>query len=171
MQEQDNLVLVILSGIPCAGKSIYSEKMTEWFYATYDRAPVITISRDAIREAKFGKNYKFSIEREEEVTKEFYKQLGIASTFKRVVIILDDTHCKESYIDKYLAIFRGMHNSKKMEIYVKFLDVPLWKAYVRNVWRKLKTGKWIPFKSINTMKRNYDRINREKYKHLIPNDF
>jgi len=170
MQERDNLVLIILSGIPCAGKSTWSDLMTGYFYLKYE-APVIIISRDTIREAKYGKNYVFSKEREDEVTKEFYKQLGVASTCRSAVVILDNTHCRESYIDKYLTIFKGMHDNKKMEIYVKFLDIPLWKAYIRNIWRKLRTGKWIPFKAINAMKANYDRIDRTKYKHLIPNDF
>src|SRR5688500_15342033 len=104
MQEKDNLVLIILSGIPCAGKSTWSDRMTEYLYLKYDCAPIIVISRDTIREAKYGKNYVFSKEREDEITKEFYKYLGVVSTFRNAVIILDNTHCKESYIDKYLAI-------------------------------------------------------------------
>jgi hypothetical protein len=127
--------------------------------------------KNTIREAKYVKNYIFSKERENEVTKEFYKQVGVASTFKSAVIILDDIHCKGSYIDKYLTIFKGMHSNKKMEIYIKFLDTPLWKAYIRNVWRNLRTGKWVPFSVIKTMNRNYKNIDKNKYKHLISNDF
>lgn len=170
MQERDNLVLIILSGIPCAGKSTWVEENTLKFYDQH-RCPIITISRDAIREALFGQNYKFSKQNEDAVTDEFYKQLGAAASFKSAIIIVDNTHCKETYIDKYLAIFRGMHETKKMKIYIKFFDIPLWKAYLRNIWRNFGTGKWIPPKVIKSMYRNYNKINRQKYKHLIPNDF
>jgi len=54
---------------------------------------------------------------------------------------------------------------------VKFIDVPLWKAYARNIWRNFKAGKWIPFNIIKAMYRNYNKINKDKYKHLISNDF
>jgi hypothetical protein len=97
--------------------------------------------------------------------------MGVASTFKKAVIILDNTHCRESGIDKYLTIFRGMHSSKKMSIYVKFLDIPLWKANLRNIWRRVKTGKWVPFKVMKEKYQSYNKINKDKYKHLISNDF
>lgn len=171
MQERNNLVLVILSGIPCAGKTTLSENLKETLYQKYDGAAIITISKDAIRMAKYGKSYDYSKEKEVEVKKEFFKQLSVASSFKRAVIILDNTHCKESTIDYYLSTYKGFIDGQKMQVYIKFLDVPMWKAHLRNVWRKLKTGRWVPLKIMRNKYDNYIKINKEKYKNLIANDF
>lgn len=171
MQEKDNLVLIILSGIPCSLKSTWAESRVEYFFEKYNSAPVIIISKDAIRLAKFGKGYSPDRKAEKLVDDEFFKQLGIAATFKSAVIILDNTHCKESFLDNYMSVFRGMFLNGKMEVYIKFFDVPLWKAQLRNIWRYLRTGKYVPYSMMKILNRNFNRIDREKYKHLISHDF
>ena|ERR1700749_3574213 len=171
MREKDNLVLIILSGISCSGKSRWVENMTSWLYTWYGNAPVIVISKDAIRKAKFGENYKINPACEKYVDNEFFKQLGLAISFKHAVIIIDNPHCKEKFLDNYMSIFRAMFLKGKVEIYMKFFDIPLWKAQIRNILRYIRTGEYTPFEMMKSMYRSYHRIDRKKYKHLIPNDF
>jgi hypothetical protein len=164
MQSRGNLVLIIMSGIPCSGKDHWINSMEEKLYNEHGEAPVITICRNRIRDAKYGKTYIFSKEREEAITKEFYKQLGIASTFKKAVIILNSTHCTEYSIDRYTTVFRGMLKSGEMSMFVKFVDVPFWKAQLRNIWRGLTTGYKIPFGAMKSFNKTYNKIDRTRYK-------
>lgn len=173
MQRKDNLVLIILSGIPCAGKSSWLSSAVTHLTLRYSNIPIIIISKDVIRETKFGKN-KFNFSSKEAnriVTNEFYRQLGIAASLKNAIIIIDNTHCGESRIDRYLAIFRGMHTTKNIKILIRFFDIPLWKAHLRNIWRAIRTRKWISWTHMKEYHKRYTETNREKYKHLILNDF
>lgn len=138
--------LIITSGIPCAGKSTWSSQM---FY------PIV--SRDNIRESYFIKPYKYSNANEVLVSKWFFQKLDrlIFLDFKN--IILDNTFCKESYIDDIIKKY------PECNIQIKYFDIPLWKAHYRNVIRYLKTGKRIPIKVMNDMYKNYNKINKSKY--------
>lgn len=171
MQEKDNLVLIILSGIPCSGKSTWAEKMKPVLFEKYGNCPVIVISKDDIRQKIFGKRYKINNQSEKIITDEFYNQLRAAISFQKAIIILDNTHCKEKFLDDYMTIFREKFMSGKLDFHIKFFDVPLWKAQLRNIWRWVISGKYIPYKMMGILYRNYYRIDRTKYKHLISNDF
>jgi len=171
MQERDNLVLIILSGIPCSGKSTWAQGMEQYLYMKYEGIPIITISKDAIRAAKFGKDYKINPNSEKLVDTEFFKQLSVAASFREAVVIIDNTHCKEKFLDGYLTTFRSMFLKGKAQIYIKFFEVPLWKAQWRNIIRWIRSGKYIPYGMMKILYRNYHRIDKTKYKHLIPNDF
>lgn len=146
--------IIVTSGIPCSGKSTWAKKQ---FY------PII--SRDNIREACFNNPYIYSNNNEALVTKYFFERLNrlIALDFKN--IILDNTFCKESYIDDIIKRYPDCNIS------VMFFDIPLYKAHYRNIIRYLKTGKWIPISVINQMYKNYNNINKEKYtkyaKHMV----
>jgi predicted kinase len=164
--EQNNLAFVILCGIPCSGKSTWAAQVASK-YILEKGTPVAIICKDDIRENLFGKDYTYSNENEKKVIDEYYKQLGRASAFKNALVILDNTHCKPSNIDSYFSIFKGMYSTGHVKIYVKFFDIPLWKAYVRNVLRKWKTGKYIPKKAIKGMHKAYKAIDQSKYKDLI----
>lgn len=173
MQRKDNLVLIILSGIPCSGKDFWLNSAVKHLTSRYSDIPIIIISKDIIRETRFGKN-KFDFSSKEAnrvVTNEFYKQLSVASSLKNAIIILNNTHCGESRIDRYLAIFKGLHATKNIKIYIRFFDISLWKAHLRNMWRAFLTGKWISWKHMKEYHKRYIETNREKYKHLILNDF
>src|SRR6478736_2225809 len=123
--EKDNLVLFILSGIPGSGKSTWVKEKVELLNDKYQR-PVIVISKDAIRENLFRTtNFKDKV-KEEKVTDIFYKQLGIASSFKSAVIIIDNTHCDESRINRYFQIFKNYHTAQKIEYKVVFFNTPFW---------------------------------------------
>jgi predicted kinase len=166
--KKNNLVFIILVGIPCSGKSTWVQKNVPILMDKYG-SPVIVISRDDIRLALFGKNYKQNSEDEKKVTTQFYKQLSHASNLEDAVVILDNTHVKHAYIDAYFATFKSLIESGKAEIFVKFFDIPLWKAKWRNFWRDMQTGKHIPKDVLEKMYHNYSWLDKKKYKeNLLP---
>lgn len=150
-----NKTVEILVGIPCSGKSSYVKKrMSEFRPDT-----IVSISRDDLRESFYGKKYKPNKFREQEVTKVFNYELEYyLSSRGTEVVILDNTHCKEKYIDEYINKL-----GKQFKIKVIFFDIPLWKAQLRNIGRRIKTGKWIPIGIITQMYKNLQKINRSKY--------
>lgn len=142
----------ILVGIPCSGKSTYASIINNTFHLnTY------IISRDKTREAFFGKRYKQNNKQEIFISKQNTKAL-VFYLMRGDNVILDNTHCKEKYIDEIINKY-----GKDNKIEIKFFDIPLWKAHYRNIIRYFKTGKWIPIKIMNNMYKNYKQINRKKY--------
>jgi predicted kinase len=139
----------ILVGIPCSGKSTYCEKIYNDSY--------YIVSRDKIRLDLFGNKYKQNKYDEGDVTKLHSLQVDLGLKNHKIVI-LDNTHCKEKYIDEIINKY-----SKDCNIKIKFFDIPLWKAHYRNIIRYFKTGKWIPIKVMNQMYKNYNKINKQKY--------
>ena len=144
--------IVILCGIPCSGKS-------SWARTTSEIYSHMILSRDDIRDSISIRNYVYTKENEDSITKTFnfwfdeYIKNGCD-------IILDNTHCKEKYIQEWIN-----KKPKDYSLRIVFFPVSLWKAYYRNVVRYISTGKWIPFKVINDMKKNYDKI-AVSYTHL-----
>lgn len=146
--------ILILSGIPCSGKS-------SWVRTHQQIYPSVVISRDTIRETAFKQPYVYTNQNELEVTRILDYQFNKYTNWCRDVII-DNTHTKESYLNEWIK--------RKPEGYtlrIIFFDCPLWKAHIRNVLRFLKTGKWIPIKIMNQMKKNYDKIDRKKYEKVF----
>ena len=144
----------VLVGIPCSGKSTWAQ------YQQEIQGGIVVISRDDIRK-EWWRKYVQNRDNENEVTKIFNNRFKI-STDRGVDIILDNCHCKESYINEWIA-----RKPKDYTLRVIFFDIPLWKANLRNIIRYVGTGKWIPFKVIKNMKSNYDKINRSKYEYLL----
>jgi predicted kinase len=162
--KRDNLVFIILCGIPCSGKSTWTEKNMNKLM-TYFNAPVVVVSRDTIREAMFDMDkYRYDKKGEDEVTNRFYKQLSHAVNLKNAVIILDNTHVKPSRIDVYFTMFKAMIDAGTITMYVKFFDIPLWKAKWRNYWRNKRTGKYISDNVFEGMYKNYKKLDKSKYK-------
>lgn len=140
--------ITILCGIPNSGKST-------WAYL-HSPAKDIIISRDIIRELKFGKNYKQNWRDENIITKIFDDEVNdwLSQEYN---IIMDNCHTKEKYIDQIINKY------PEHSIFIKFFDCNLRKAYYRNIVRFIKEGKFIPFKVIKAMHKNMKNINREKY--------
>lgn len=147
----------ILVGIPCSGKStfcrLFNNKDTN----------VVCLSRDEIRENSRSfpnQPYKHTNENEDKVTTIFngYLQDYLAPGSGFVQVILDNTHCKEGYIDEIIKKY-----GKEYNIEITFFEISLLKAHYRNIVRYFKTGKWIPFKIMNQMYKNFNKINRKKY--------
>lgn len=146
--------IVVLCGIPCSGKSSWRNK-----YPHY-----AVICRDDVRTKMAGGNYNkyvFDSKHEDIVTAQCNLDYSIY-TQREFDTVLDATHCKEAYLNTEIK--------RKPEGYtlrIIFFDCPLWKAYIRNVLRYIKTSKWIPFKIIRNMKRNYDKIDKKKYEQYM----
>lgn len=142
--------IIILCGIPTSGKStfaLYQQKIHKH----------IILSRDNIRDKFFGKDYVHSRKNEEEITKIFNTWYN-KYVKEEKDLILDNCHTKEVYLDNWLR-----QCPKGYTMRIVFFDISLWKAYYRNIVRWILTGKWIPFKVLNDMKKNYDKINKSKY--------
>jgi predicted kinase len=151
-------IICILVGIPCSGKSSWVKDNTE----ACDDGSHLVISRDDIRDKAFPKPYKITNSNEAEVSRLFNHILQSALTDDTTeVIYLDNTHCKEKYLQAYLQddFIRGHAN----RIIIKFFDCPWWLAQVRNIGRWAYTGKWIPIDVITNMYKNYNKIKKHKY--------
>lgn len=131
---------IILSGIPTSGKSTYAKK-----------AGLPILSCDIIREELFGKNYMFSKQNETQVWDIFYQRVNNQITS----FVVDNTNCKQVYID---TIKENLCSKLDWEVTIVKFDIPLWKAYYRNIKRYVFTGKYIPVDVLKTMKKNYDRL-------------
>ena len=144
----------ILIGPPCSGKSTRAKELqnilTHWY-----GIKLITLSCDAIREELFGINYKFSSTKERMVWNAFYMRLDAYSK-NNYHIIIDNTNCKIEYLKKIKKIIPSTYHFECI-----FFDIPLWKLYFRNYTRWFQTGKWIPFKVINNMKKNFDGLYKQ----------
>ena len=148
----------ILVGIPTSGKTTWA------YYQQEIYGGVVIISRDDVRDSLAyiqQKKYVQNKYNENQVTTIFNNRLTVAVA-RELDIILDNCHCKESYIDEWIKMKPNGYTLR-----IIFFDCPLWKAHIRNVLRYLKTGKWIPIKVIKNMKKNYDKIDRKKYEHLL----
>lgn len=156
--------IVILCGIPTSGKSTWTKK----FIASSPDSQ--SVSRDEIRENLFGKdywkrqankrNYAYSITQDEKfITQVFDKTVRTLLEGNTKHIILDNTHCKESYLTQAIS----KYEKEGCVICIKFFKIPMWKAYYRNIVRYLGTGKWIPFKVLHDMQKNYNKIDKKKY--------
>lgn len=141
----------ILVGIPCSGKSSYVAKKLSL-------GENISLSRDEYRLHYLPKNYKHNFKGEELITKLYDLDLQNLVAGGNYDIILDNTHCKEKYIDEIIKKY-----SNDINVKIRFFDISLIRAHVRNILRYLKTSKWIPITIINNMYKNYNKINREKY--------
>lgn len=147
----------ILVGIPCSGKSTYSNKQITKDIFTY------SISRDNLRLEYFGKDYIQNKQNEIIISMFFNTKLGSYLNDDFCYrIILDNTHCKEGYIDSIINYYKDKYNIK-----IIFFDISLIKVHYRNIIRYFKNNKWIPIKVINQMYKNYNKINKSKYKQYV----
>jgi hypothetical protein len=146
VEKAKKLVIICMVGTPCSGKSTWILKNRERLSNTYDSAPVIVISRDDIREEDGGKEAlnQFNKEREKRVTDIYYKRFSTALQFSKAVIILDNCHMPRKYIEGTYEIIKPLVNVGKAEFFIKKIHVSYPVAWVRNIHRRIKTGKWIP---------------------------
>ncbi len=147
----------ILVGIPCSGKSTYAWSRLKHLMGTLN-TPLI-VSRDIIRDIHFNKPYYHTKENESKVSLLFDDTIEETNCS---YIILDNTHCKEKYIDQIIQKYSNVY-----KIHITFFDCNLFIAHLRNIFRFRETFKWIPIKVINNMYKNYKKINRSKYAKYI----
>lgn len=161
----------ILSGIPTSGKTTWSYEQIRKLCL---KQGIVAVSRDVVRKRLFGDNYKQNNLDEILVTEEFNRELEtwlyVAYEKDKTdqvenVVIIDNTSCKASYINSFIKTVLKKCPTAKIE--VKFFDISLWKAFVRNIRRYLTTGKYIPWEVIKNMKKNYDKIDKKSYEYLV----
>jgi predicted ABC-type ATPase len=149
-------IIEILVGIPCSGKSTYTKNL----YYNSQNHSIFYVSRDEIRKRIQEYNYKHTEQNEKKVTEQYNEWVRIyLSNSICEHLILDNTHCKEKYIDEIIQKYKDNYTIK-----VTYFECSLLKAYYRNITRYFDTGKWIPFGVIKQMNRNFKKINRSKYK-------
>ena len=149
--------LIIYSGIPCSGKSTTAKN-----YLGLSNGGLV-VSRDTLRETYFGDNYNYSKSNEQFISDKFDEIMDHSIENPLIkYIIIDNTHCKEKYLDNLIKIY-----GKVFDIQIVFFELTLFKAYYRNFVRFFKTGKWIPINVIKNMYSNYNKINKSKYKYLL----
>lgn len=150
--------LLILSGVPCSGKTTYAVKLmgTDPNY--------VVISRDFIRWEMEGPDYKHSSGNEKTVTIRFKNKL-ISAADREKSIIIDNTNCTEKYLNSFIDLFQNKYPN--YEISIKFFDISLIKALVRNFIRAYRTNKYIPFKVLKRMHQNYNRIDKTQYEYFL----
>ena len=129
---------IILSGAPLSGKSTWAKKQ---------KLPIL--SCDRLRLEYFGGKYKFDPQAEKEIWEDFYQRVGLFTKD----FIVDNTNCKQSYINK---IKENIIGDYEIEI-VKF-EVNLLKSYYRNIKRWAFENKFIPFKIIKKFKKDYKKL-------------
>jgi len=142
--------LVIISSIPFNNRVIEYAKSLSGY---------TIISRDWIRRHIYGDYCVITNKMEEETTKDFNFKLKKAYLLN-LDVVLPGTFCNENYIDKTIS-----ECPIEYDIEVKFFDYPLWKAIIKNFINHRKTGVFIPIYVLYALKRGYDAINKEKYRH------
>lgn len=139
--------IIVLSGPPCSGKSTFTKQYPEYY----------VLSRDVFRDQIFGKNYQFTKYNEDHITRVFNVWFRCYVT-EGYNIILDNTHCKQAYLDNWIK-----RKPKGYTMRIIFFQVSLWKLHLRNIGRRIMTGKWIPIRIMNDMQKNFKKIKQEKY--------
>lgn len=139
----------IMVGIPCSGKSTWiKERIPYW----------TKISRDDIREDMADGKYVFDPMLEHRVSGEFNRQLDQAFESGKHIVI-DNTNVRISYI-----INLRLHaEANGYTVVCIRMDIPFWKAMWRNIVRRIKTGKWIPYSAMLRMQNNFKRLD---WKHI-----
>lgn len=153
----------ILVGIPCSGKSTYTNNklyLNNNLNFGNSMSIMTSVSRDSVRENSdyFLQPYLYCEANEKIVTMVCDNMLN---DNMYDYIILDNTHCKEKYINDII------NNYPNHRIVIKFFKITLLKAYIRNIKRFISTRKYVPFKIIKNMYKNYKKINKDKYEKYI----
>lgn len=144
--------IILLSGIPGSGKTTLTK------YFPFNR--YVILSRDNIRHevlTSAGIPYKHTKENEKKVD-ELFDYMYKVETTEGNNIVLDNCYCKEAYIIEEIK-----RKPANYTLRIIFIDCPLWKAYIRNIWRYLWEGRFVPFKVIRQFNKNRNKINRKKY--------
>jgi len=140
--------LIILQGPPAVGKTTMRKKL--WPHYT-------CICRDDIRIQLAGGTYVFNFATEEKVNTEV--GILVAQTVaNKENVIVDQTNVKAKHLDYFIEKFKETH-----EMFIISLSEPLWKLYVRNVWRWIWEKKWIPFGVIRAMQKSQKNFPYKNY--------
>lgn len=138
--------LTLTVGIPCSGKSTWAGLQYK------DDENTFVVSRDSIRKMMFGL-YLGSHDIENIITESVHKMITLLLTEGHNVI-LDNTNVRMKYINDAIKKY-----SPLADIHFKLFDVSLKDAKVRNIRRKVRTGKFIPE---DVLERMHDALTHTK---------
>lgn len=142
--------LIVLVGMPHSGRDVYCKNLSkDW----------TIISREVSRGYLYGYTTFTSTEREMEITRDMNFRLKKAY-LSQLDICYNSTNCIQWMIDRIIA-----ECPVQYEISVKFFDCSIWRSIFGNILQWFKNSKWIPIDVLRQLKRGYDTINKEKYKH------
>lgn len=162
--EQNNLVILIMLGIPCSGKTTWVSKNKERLKKQFNVDSVEILSKDEIR-YKIGKNsYKYTKENEHKITTIFYKLFSKAILSSNKLIIIDNTHVQKKCIESYIQTFNALMNQKKIIFKIKVMNTPYWLCAIRSFFRRITTGRKTPLSVIKEYDNVIKSINLENYK-------
>lgn len=143
------MIVYIMVGPPCSGKSTLAKILAA-------ESNTIRINRDDLRSMTKGR-YVFGDRKVESIINTITIRAVEHCVKNRIDVILDATHCKLKYIQeiKDELSFYSTHN-----IQIKYVvcDEPLWKLKIRNIWRYIKTGIWIPVDVIKSMYKSFQEV-------------
>lgn len=142
--------LIILSGIPCSGKSTFAVQ-EKWERERY-LLPTVILSRDDIRKRLNNNKLIYDKGLEGDVTNEFWR-LFSKHIKEEKSIIIDNTNCNPKYVREFIKNIPETYNWQ-----ILWFDIPLWKAYYRNIKRLAREDKWIPFKVIRKFYKEYKQF-------------
>lgn len=145
--------LIILSGIPCSGKSTFA--IYEKWVRERHLLPTEIISRDEIRKQLNNNKLIFDRHLEGDVTKRFWVEFNNHIENNKSIIV-DNTNCNPKYIREYIKKLPESYNWQ-----ILWFDIPLWKSYYRNIKRLIKEDKWIPFKVIRKFHKEYKQFKQD----------
>lgn len=140
---------IILVGAPCAGKSTWTSKQNYYI-----------VSRDKTRLKMYGQLKDYSVMDERKVTVLFNKELADATEMELDVIV-DNTHLRVKYIHDVMRRIPANY-----EVELKFFKIGFFKAYLRNVWRWIKIGRWIPLDYLRQCITNFKTV-KDNEQHLF----
>lgn len=145
--------IIITVGPPLAGKSTWAKRFVR------TNPEYVRVNRDDLR-YMLRSSLKVGQQLEDVITG-ISSYIILKALFNKKSIVLDNTHCKNKYIEDICSKFPNE------EYIVKYFVEPIWKLKLRNILRWIKTGKWIPPHVIDQMDINMRRMDlhqlSEKY--------
>lgn len=147
--------VILTKGLPASGKTTWAENFVK---GNPDHR---NLNRDDLRYMLFGKDYKFSKERENQISD---AQENLARMFIKegLSLVISDTNLNPK-VESRWKNFAKYHNASF--VIQDFTDVPLHVCIERDIARGTKVGKDV----INRMYRNYIEPNIEPYCGLANN--
>lgn len=135
--------LKILIGTALSGKTTWAKEYLKSNNNTY------YVSRDSEREIMFGE-YRQGTQKEEDIITEIVNN-KVWTYLKIGDVILDNTHCKQEYLDTVVNEFKSSYD-------IEFIVMPLLEKtelIKRNQERFFKTGKLIPERVLHFQSKDF----------------
>jgi len=142
-----------MAGPPCSGKTTYAKKLLK------ENPNLRRLSRDDLRSMLHG-SYVFDNRYTETFITKIITLLADELRSNGKSVLIDATHCKMKYIDDIVnSLVKTPDDLSRVQIVV--MRCPYWLQRVRNLYRYLRTGMWIPSKVSKDMNKNYRKLLEE----------